>query len=240
MELGILLRRHFLHAQERIEDAKDEDGGPAVERIDDAVGNDAFRRFIGDADPGEEDREQVAHQGARVAQETLDGIGSGLLLLVHHVADHHLEGLHRDVDGGVQEDQGEQAEPHRHVQAQEQPGGEVQRARIREEQHHQDGHDGAHDEVGLAAAHPGPGPVGPLADEGLDDHAHQRREDPEPGELVRIRAEGGEDAADIGALQGVRDLDPEKAEAQVHHLPESQVAFRTHSVTISAVWCMQK
>ena len=98
----------------------------------------------------------------------------------------------------------------------------------RQEQHHQDGDDGADDEVRLAPAHLAPGAVGILADEGLDDHAHQRGEDPEEGKLVGIRAEGGEDAADVRALQGISDLDPEEAEAQVHHLPECQVTLSCH------------
>ena len=45
--------------------------------------------------------------------------------------------------------------------------------------------------------------------------------DPEPGQLMRVRAQRGENAADIGALQGIGDLHAEKAEAQVHQLAES-------------------
>ena len=67
-----------------------------------------------------------------------------------------------------------------------------------------------------------------LADEGLDDHAHQRGEDPEERQLVGIGAQGGEDAADVRALQGVCDLDTQEAETQVHQLTECQVTLIAH------------
>ena len=70
--------------------------------------------------------------------------------------------------------------------------------------------------------------VRPFADERLDYHAHERRQNPEKTQLVRIGAKGGEDTADIGALQRVGNLNPEKAEAQVEHLGEGQVAFVGH------------
>jgi hypothetical protein len=45
---------------------------------------------------------------------------------------------------------------------------------------------------------------------------------------MRVRAEGGEDAADVGALERIGDLNPEKSEAQVEHLRESQVSIVVH------------
>ena len=86
--------------------------------------------------------------------------------------------------------------------------------------------------VGLAAAHPAPGAVGPLADEGLDDHAHQRGQDPEETELVRVGTERSEDAADIGTLQGIGDLHSEKSEAEIPHLPESELFAWLHASVI--------
>ena len=55
---------------------------------------------------------------------------------------------------------------------------------------------------------------------GLHDHSHEGREDPEEAELVRIRTQRRENAADVGALERVGDLNSEETEAQVPHLPE--------------------
>ena len=101
---------------------------------------------------------------------------------------------------------------------------------VRQEQHHQDGDESADDEVRLAPSHPGPGAVGPFADEGLDYHAHEGRKYPEETELVRVGTERGEYAADVGALQGVGNLYSEETEAQVEHLPESKLFPIGHSM----------
>ena len=82
------------------------------------------------------------------------------------------EGLHRHVDGGIEEDEGEEAEPHRAVEPQEKLLGEIQAACVRQEGHDQHGDDGAHQQIGLATAHAAPGAVGPASDERLDDHTH--------------------------------------------------------------------
>ena len=119
VELGILLRRHFLDLDEGVEDADYEYGGSAVEAVYDAVRHHSLGGGVGDSYPGEENGEEVADQRACVAEETLDAVGLRLLLLAYHVAHHHLERLHGHVDGGIQEDEGEEAEPHGCVEAQE-------------------------------------------------------------------------------------------------------------------------
>ena len=220
MELRVLLGRHFLHAEEGVQHAQDEDGSAAVEAPDDAVRHHALGGGVGNAYPGEEDGEQVAQQGTGVAQEALDAVGGGFLALVYHVSHHHFEGLHGNVDGGIQENEREQAEPHGHVQAQEQPGAELQAAGVGQEQHYQDGNDRAYQQVGFTATHPAPGSVGILADERLDNHSHQRGKNPEETELVRIGAQRGKDTADIGALQGIGNLHPQETKAQIHQLAE--------------------
>ena len=73
-----------------------------------------------------------------------------------------------------------------------------------------------------------------LADVELPLRATTRR-----GELVRIRSQSGEDPADVRALEGIGDLHPEKAEAEVPHLPKRKFALGLHftvliSVSISA------
>ena len=213
MEFGIFLGRHFLHTEEGVHHAEDEDDGAHIEAVDDAVRHHAFRGRVGNAYPGEEDGEKIAHQGTGVTKEALDAVGLRFLFLVHHFAHHHLEGLHGYIDGSIQENEGEQAEPHGHVQSQEQPGAELQGPCIGQEQHHQHGDDGAHQQIGLATAHLAPGTVRIFADQRLHDHSHQRGKDPEEGELMRIGPQRCKDAADIGALQGVGNLHPEIAEA---------------------------
>ena len=225
MEGGILCRRHLLDFQEGIQHAENQDGRAHIEGGDHRRGDDAFRRFIRDTDPGEGNRQEVTHKAAPVAEETLDGVSLGLLLLADHVADHHLEGLHRDIDAGIEEDQRKQAEPHRHVQAQEDPGREMEASGIGQQDHHQHGNQGADNQVGLAPAHPAPGAVAPGADQRLDDQAHQRRQDPEETQLVGIRAEGGENPGNIGALKSVSNLHAEESETQIPHLPEGKCAF---------------
>ena len=67
-------------------------------------------------------------------KKALDGIGQSFLLLVHHISNHHLERLHRNVDGGVEKHQRKQAENHgrgnRHAEA----------SGIRQQTHHQNGY----------------------------------------------------------------------------------------------------
>ena len=121
MEFSIFLRIHLLDFQEGVHDAGNQDGGPAVEAPDHRLGDLSLRSGVGYSDPGEEDREKVADETSGVAKQRLDRIGLGLLLLVHHVTDHHLERLHGHVDGCVKEYEGEKAEPHGTVQAKDEP-----------------------------------------------------------------------------------------------------------------------
>ena len=48
-----------------------------------------------------------------------------------------------------------------------------------------------------------------------------------------IGAESGENPADVGALEGICNLNSEEAEAQVEHLPETQFAFSVHNYFLS-------
>ncbi len=228
VELRILLGRHLLDLEEGVEYARDEDGGSEVETVYYAVGDDSLGGGVGDSYPGEEDGEEVAHQAAGVAQEALDAVGGGFLLLAYHVADHHLEWLHGHVDGGVKEDEREEAEPHGGVEPEEHPCAEMQRACIGQEHHYEDCYYGAYQKVRLAASHAGPGAVGPFADERLDYHAHEGREYPEERQLVRIGAKRSEYTADVGALQRVCNLHSEETETQVEHLSECQVFSISH------------
>ena len=220
MELSIFLRIHLLDLHEGVQDTDDKDGGAAVETPDHGRRNLALRGDVCDPDPSEENREEIANKASGIAQQRLNGICLGLLLLSHHVTDHHLEWLHRHIDRGVQEYQGKQAKPHRPVKSEEQLGGEIEASGIGQESHHQHSNDSPDKEIGLSSTHLAPGPVGILPDQGLDDHSHQRRKDPKETELMGVSSKGSEDTADVSALEGVRYLHAEEPEAQVPHVPE--------------------
>ena len=107
----------------------------------------------------------------------------------------------------------------------EELGGEVESARIRQQEHHQHGDDGTDEQIRLTASHLAPCTVRPRSDERLDYHSHKRRKYPEETETMRICTKRREYAADIGILKGICDLDSEKSEADIPHLPESKFRF---------------
>ena len=96
---------HLLYFHCGIDYTKYQDGGSDIERINHRVGYYALRGYVADTDPCKDEREQETYEAARITQETLDGVGEAFLLFVHHVAYHHLEWLHRHIDGGIQEHQ---------------------------------------------------------------------------------------------------------------------------------------
>ena len=62
--------------------------------------------------PSEYKREEEPHKATGITEERLDGVGFGLLLFVDHVAHHHLERLHGDVDARVEKHQRDEAKHH--------------------------------------------------------------------------------------------------------------------------------
>ena len=223
MELRILLRVHLLDIEASVENAEDKDSGAAVEAPDNGIRHHAFRCGVGNANPSEENREEITEEAACIAQEALGAVRLGLLLLADHVAHHHLERLHRHIDGGVEEDEAEQAKPHRAVESEEGISlAEVEAARIRKQQHHQHGNYGSYQKIWLAPSQTAPGLVRPLADKGLDNHTHQRREYPKEAQLVRICTESRKDAGNVRRLQGIRYLYAEKSEVQIEYLTKRE------------------
>lgn len=76
-----------------------------VERIDDRVGNNTFGSNITDADGGKNKREKISCQTAGITEKTLNGVSQSFLFFIHHIAHHHLEGLHGHIDRGIKEHQ---------------------------------------------------------------------------------------------------------------------------------------
>ena len=109
---GIVLRIPLLHFRSGINDTENQDGCTDIERPNNTVGHHTFLCHIADADKCKDEREHKAQHRTGIAEERLDGVGLGLLLLVHHVTYEHLKRLHRHIDTGVEEHQGNQSEHH--------------------------------------------------------------------------------------------------------------------------------
>jgi hypothetical protein len=67
-----------------------------------------------------------------------------------------------------------------------------------------------------------PGIVAEVADQRLHQQAGDGGGQPQDGQLVHFRTQGGKDAAGVGVLQRKAELDAEKAEAHVPELPKAQ------------------
>jgi len=117
--------------------------------------------------------------------------------------------LHGHVDGGVEEHQSHQSEDHgrghRHAE----------RAGIGQQAHHQHGQGSTEEEIGYAASPSCPRAVGARADNRLHDDAHEWGQYPKITQAVGVGAKGGEDARDVGTLQGVGYLYAEESETEI-------------------------
>ena len=228
---GIFGRRIFLNLESGVNHAENQDSRTCIEAEDNRIAYHAGRSSILDADVGEHIREKVSHERAGVAEERLDAIGLSLLFLVDHVAHHHLEGLHGNVDACVEEHKGEQTEKH---SSRESPkydlSGEAKAAGIRQEAHHSHGDNGTNEEIWYAATETSPCFVGKSADDGLHNHTHKRRKNPEKAKCVRIGTKSSENAADVGALQGVGNLHAEESETYVPEIPKRFIRYLFHFI----------
>ena len=140
------------------------------------------------------------------------------MLLVHHIADHHLKRLHGDINARIQEHQTEESEPHCGIQAEERSLREGEVTCIRQEKHYRNSDERAHEQIGFTTAETIPGLIRIFTNKRLHNHTHERRKNPEETKRVRIRTEGSEDTGDIRALQRVSDLYSEESETQIEEL----------------------
>lgn len=221
VELGIFPRIEFLDLKESKEHAEDEYRGAAIETPFDRIGDDSLGGCIGNTNPREENREKITDKASGIAEETLCAVCLRFLLLAHHIAYHHLEWLHGDIDGSVKEYETEESEPHRGIKSEEYIRlAQIQTSCIGKQKHHEHCDNGADKKIGLTPAEAAPCTIGPFADEGLYYHAHQRRKYPEKAQLVRVRSEGREYAGNVCALKRIGNLDSEKAEVEIEYLAE--------------------
>ena len=153
----------------------------------------------------------------------MDTISRTFLLLIDHIAHHHLKRLHRDIDRGVEEHQREQAEPHSGIQSEEQPLREREIASIGQQQHHSHRDDSAHKQIGLTTTEATPRAIRILTDNRLHNHTHQRRKDPEEREGVRVGTEGCKNARDVSTLKRISNLNAEEAGTQIEELKKRSI-----------------
>ncbi len=48
---------------------------------------------------------KISCQTAGITEKTLNGVSQSFLFFIHHIAHHHLEGLHGHIDRGIKEHQ---------------------------------------------------------------------------------------------------------------------------------------
>ena len=129
---SILLRIPLLHLHRGIDDTKNQNRCSDIKRPDHGIRHYTLGSIVLDTQEREEEWEDISSHRAGIAEETLDRVSFCLLLLIDHIADQHLERLHRHIDAGVQEHQGYQTEEHRTTH------GQAQRTSVWQQAHHQD------------------------------------------------------------------------------------------------------
>jgi hypothetical protein len=209
-----ILGRELGRREHRPHHGQEEHQAADVERVAHGVGHHAANGHVADAeDVREHRRQQRGDDRAAADEKGLHREAGGLLARIELVADESAERLHRDVDRGVHHPQ------HR--------DGHPQRRRIGHQEQRDGSEDGADEEERAAAAPVRvPGVVAQVADDRLHQQARDGCGEPEQRQVVRLRAEGREDAAGVGVLQREAKLDAEEAEAHVPQLPERQARLQ--------------
>nr|GEU28481.1 hypothetical protein [Tanacetum cinerariifolium] len=202
--------RQFLGGQHGPQHGAQVDRAACVERVAHGIGNGAGHRLVGHAQVvGKNGRQQRGDHRAPADEESLHGEAGRLLRRTQLVADKRAERLHRDIDRAIEHPQ------HRH--------GHPQRRRIGHQEQGQRREHGAQEEERPAAAPGGvPGVIAQVADHRLHQQAGNGRGQPVQRQIVGIGAQGGENAAGVGVLQGKTELDAKEAKAHVPQLPERQ------------------
>jgi hypothetical protein len=207
-------RRVFAAAQHGPADRGEQHRAAEIEGVAHRLRHLAGTGGIGHAGPGQQPRQHARHHRADADEEALHRVAAGALRSRQLVADEGAERLHRHVDRGVEDPQ--------------RAGGDPQRRRIGHHEQRQRRQQRAGEEERPPPAQADPGAVGQVAHHRLHQQAGQRCGDPQPRHLVHVRAQGLEDAAGIGVLQGEPELDAQEAEAHVPDLPERQTRFAFH------------
>ena len=187
MIFGIFLRRHLLNLCKGVDNAKNQYGSSEIERPCDGFGNLTFGCLVLESEPRQHKREQETDYRPCIAEKTLYGICEPFLLLVDHVADEHLERLHRDIDRQIEKHQSHSSEYQCAGQC------EMETAGIGKQTHDDHGQQRSENKIREASSEPTPGAVAECADNRLDNETGQRGQQPEVTEFMRVGAESGED-----------------------------------------------
>ena len=186
--LRILSRCPFLDLQNRVNNTENQDSCTYIERPNDCIRHNALGSLILQSYPCEHVRKDKTYHIAGITKKTLDGIGSGFLFLIDHVAHQHLEGLHSHIDGRIKEHQCYQAENHRST------NGETERTRIGQQTHHGYGKSSTYKEIRNAAAETCPRFVAQRTHDGLNKKSHKRRKNPEVAQTMRVCSQCSKDS----------------------------------------------
>ena len=199
----------LLHLKNREGAGDDEQRRADIKRDHHRLRHHARRCRVGETDIGEHERQHGGNHRTGIGEKTLNTVGITLLLVVNHIADHHLERLHCHVGRHIQQGNHQRAKYQRGKRAKAETAG------VRHQNHDQHGNQCAIQQIRQAAATETrcPSAVRIMADDGLYQKTRQRRQDKEPAETVRVSAECLENAAHLRALQGEGRLHAEKAEA---------------------------
>lgn len=174
-----------------------------------------------DAQLRHDQRQDGSDDRTEVDQEGLYHIALGFLPVVEHVGYQGPEGLHRDIEREIHEEQDEGSHGQRGESQQPRAVGHEGQRQRRDDRTPQD--------VGNAAAQTGPRSVREEPDDRLDDHAGQRCREPEIAQVAYIGTQRFENARRIGVLERISDLYAEKSEAEVPNLPKGEFGL-VHSV----------
>ena len=222
IKLRHLCRCVFLHLHRCVDNAKDKDSSSDIERPFHGVGYNARGGYAGYSNGREQVREHIPHKTTSIAKERLDTISLGFLLLVHHVAHHHLEWLHRHIDTGVEKHQRDESEGHGTHD------GNMQVTSIGQQAHHRNGKCRTDKQIRNTTTETRPCLITKQTHQWLYHHTHQWRKYPEIAEVMWVGTQSGKDTRDIRTLQRICYLYSEEAEAQVPQLGKRKIWFLSH------------
>ena len=205
--------RVFAGREDGIEDCDKEDEGADIKGEVHGLGNGVSAGgFVGNVEPiGKDPGERGGKDGAEADKEALHCKAGLALFTVEFIADKGAEGLHADIDGGIEDPE----QPCRHPKGTGIGHGNKGKA----------GENCTDEEIGSAATEEGPGAVAVITDQGLDDQTGEGGGEPKEGNGAFLGAEVLVDGAHIRHLEAPAELDPEEPETHVPDLPEGKVWF---------------
>ena len=94
---GIGFRVVFFHLEDGQRAGDHQNRRAHIKRHNHRLRHHAFGRRVGQADIGKHKRQHGCNHPAGVRQKALNAVSIAFLFVVHHIAHHHLKGLHRHI-----------------------------------------------------------------------------------------------------------------------------------------------